>query len=170
MDIFIGDKKQFGIEIKSAHLFNNRNPYGYAKIWLGGNFFGSIYDSVYLDGYLLGGLFQISNVPFLSITESFTDCHSMFEYFYKRLLDENDAEVHRYLINFGTFTDAFTIFAFKNNADVTVLWKIRDDNNYSNYSRFEDLINYPLNSFCYTVSYEKFRNIIESTEKFVLSI
>lgn len=167
MDNFIGSKQEVGVEIKNASRFNGLNPYGYARIWLGGNSFGSIHDFIYLDGYLLCGLFQIDNVPFLSITHSFTDCHGMFEYFYKRLLDENDIEVHRYLINFGTFTDAFTIFAFKNYADVTVLWKIRDDDNYH---RFEDLINYPKNAFCYTVSYEKFKNIIESTEKFVLSI
>jgi len=172
MDVFIGDKEEIAVEIRSAHIDGNKSLVGNARIWLGNNFFGTIYDHIHLNGYLLGGLFQIDTVPVFDNQQSFQRCKSTFDYLYESLSDEEEAKVmdaQSYLVNFGTLTDMFTIFSYKSGDAITITWKIRNNDEF-NYNRFEDLKNYPQTVFSYTMNFRKFKQFIEDVERFILAL
>ncbi|UUF15513.1 MULTISPECIES: hypothetical protein [Flavobacterium] len=127
-----GDKNIFAVEYE---IINFENLMGFSKIWLGGNSIGTIEDLIYMDGYLLNGLREISNSKTISdfIIE---DQNLLFDLLVEKLENETDDNTYKYLISFGTFCDDFIIFSFLNNNQIHVLWKLL-----SNKTIFTDLNN-----------------------------
>ena len=121
MYLFIGDKNQIGVEFIFDKLLNGKTYNGYGKIWLGGNFLGSIEDSIYYDGYLLGQLQAIINCRELNI-EIPTTIDGLYKFFENIELDEKN--IISYRIFTTTFTDMYQVFAYKINNIITIVWKV----------------------------------------------
>jgi len=162
MDLFLGNKEMIGVETLSVQRDKNGTLTGYARLWIGGHFLGTIHDFIYMDGYLLGGLFQISRVPFLMDGISMDNSESLYAYLFKRLEDGSEDEIHNYLVNFGTMSDAFNVWAFKKGDNITIGWKLRDD--YHN-PYYLDLVDYPPSAFFHTLNYRIFNEFVERLER-----
>jgi hypothetical protein len=162
MNFFLGDKHEIAVEARSIHLNKSNGLMGYAIIWVGGNFFGTIYDLIYMDGYLLSGFYQIDKVPILLEADSLKNKQAIFKYLRGRLRDENDFKIHKHLVSFGTLTDMFTVFAYKNGEHITICWKISRD---MILPGFKDLANYPTTPFLYTMKYSLYKEFIERLER-----
>ena len=135
----VGNKNDFGVEYKVKSI----NPLmGYAKVWFGGDYLGTSEDYIYLEGYLLSGLRDISFS--LEIDFPLSDKDEMFLKLYSRLQDSNDNNIHRYVRNFGTMTDDFAIFSFLHESTIHILWKlINDDTPFSDLNNLSiDEVNY----------------------------
>jgi hypothetical protein len=161
MNLFLGDKSEIGVEVQFIERDKNNSLTGYARLWFGGHFVGTIYDFIYLDGYLLGGLFEITRVPFLNQEVLPSNFENLYNYFFDRLEDENDEEIYNYLINFGTMADNFHVWAFKKDDNITIGWKLRNAIN----PYHLDLLDYPSSAFFYTVNYETLVEFIERLDR-----
>jgi len=160
MELFLGNRKEIGVELNVTGRETHGTLMGYAKIWFGGNFLGSYHDYIYLDGYLLGGLSEMLKVGELNATNFPKDVVSQFHYFESRSNDLHDSEISGYLVSFGTLTDSFTKWVFKEGANITILWKLENTQ-----SSYEDLKTYPSDIFKYTISFDRLEEFVERLDR-----
>ena len=122
MYLFIGNKNEIGVEFIFDKLLIRNSYYGYGKIWFGGNFLGSIEDSIYFDGYLLSQLQDILKCEEINLHDLPSDLESKFNYF--QAIEDDDKSNLFYKIYTTTFTDIYRIFAYKNKNVITIIWKV----------------------------------------------
>ena len=127
----VGHKNTFAIE----YSFDKKYPktMGYGKIWVNNKFIGTEHDLIYLNGYLLGTLDSISEAKELT--------SELIELTKDKLFDtlENPEQSYnsRHRVSNYTFTDDFSIWAYKTDKEIVLLWKVLRNNS------FKDLSNYP---------------------------
>ena len=144
----LGHKNKIAIEYE---LENKERSIGRAVLWIRNDFLGSLYDTIFLSGYLAGGLFDISKKDFLnwgitSETALITMCDILNDY-------ENEYydDVLKYRVNFGTWGDYFDIFSYKiNEYEGVLMWKIKEESNF-----LPDLKIYPKKFFVKKINYEE---------------
>ncbi len=158
--ILIGDKSNFGIEIRKT-----KKCMGYAKIWLGGNSIGTFQDEIHIKGYLVEGLRQIAKVPILNFNKDLTNKTDIYYTLKKRLEDENDNNIHDYLIDFGTFCDDFTIFSFRSEDKIHVLWKLHNRE-----TPFSDLNEMSNDVFDFNIDFKSYGLSLRKLTKEILGI
>lgn len=148
MNNFIGNKSEIAIEYK---IENKERRIGRARLWIHGDFLGSLCDTIFFEGYLAGGLYDIAKKDFLNFNVSDED--AFFKLF--DALNDCDDVFHddalNYCVNFGTWSDYFDIFSYKINAcEGILMWRVRKECNY-----LSDLKKYPKKIFIKKVNYKK---------------
>jgi len=127
----VGDKSIFAVE----YSFDKQYPkiMGYGKIWVNNKFIGTEHDLIYLNGYLLGTLDSIIEAKELSSEFKELSRDKLFDTL------ENPEQTYnsRHRVRNYTFTDDFSIWAYKIDNEIVLLWKILRNNS------FEDLTDYP---------------------------
>jgi hypothetical protein len=162
MHLFLGSKDEIGVEIKVIDRNKHETLMGNAKLWFGGQFLGVFSDYIYLDGYLLGGLFQMLKVEELNDKKFPLESNAEYEYFVRRSNDLNDDEIDGYRVSFGTLADNFNIWAYREANNIVILWKlVINEGGFTN----EDLINYRKDVFKYAMNYDKFKEFSERLER-----
>ena len=157
MTLLIGDKSRIAVEYS---ILNPEIFFGRARLWFNNSFIGSFSDTIYLDGYLLGGCYEILSKPMLNDRYSFDNPVKI----YKSIDDDtlcDDDELYglalSYRINFGTWSDFFDIYSYKlSESTGAILWKLIDK-----YDGFKDLINYPSCVFYETFNYSDLIEIMD---------
>ena len=153
----IGDKSRIAVEYS---IHNREIFFGCARLWFNNSFIGSLSDTIYLDGYLLGGCYEILSKPMLNDRYSFDDPVKI----YKSIDDDtlcDDDELYglalSYRVNFGTWSDFFDIYSYKlSESTGAILWKLIDT-----YGDVKDLINYPSCVFYETFNYSDLIEIMD---------
>lgn len=156
--ILIGKKNNFAIEFEIT-----KNNMGYAKIWFGNNSLGTFEDEIYIKGYLIEGLLQIKDVPKIDLGTEFENKEKLFMYLKNRLSNVNDDDIHKYVINLGTFCDDFTVFAFKKNKETNILWKLNNTD-----TPFSDLNMEKIRINFYKINSDEFMKLLEKYIKIIL--
>lgn len=164
MELFLGNKNEIGVEAQVTSRNQDGTLMGYAKFWIKGSFLGSCYDYIYLDGYLLGGLFQMLRVSELSDANVSLNPEDQFVYFERKANDINDNEIDSYRVSFGTLTDSFLIWAYRKNDNLVILWKF-----IGNRVTYEDLKDYPREAVRHVVRYDKFEEFVERLNRILNS-
>jgi hypothetical protein len=152
MNLFLGEKENLGVELIVLQRDKN-HLIGYARIWLGGNSLGTISDCIYLESYLLGGLERFLGVGTMTYSNFPQNPEGQLLYLIEKSNDLDDTTSDRYLVNFGTFMDCFELRAFKKDGYVTILWKCLPDRGI-----FPDLLNYPKETFSYSIEESHLRD------------
>ena len=157
MTLLIGDKSRIAVEYS---IHNREMFFGCARLWFNNSFIGSFSDPIYLDGYLLGGCYEILSKPMLNDRYSFDNPVKIYE-----SIDDDtrldDDELYglalSYRINFGTWSDFFDIYSYKlSESTGAILWKLIDT-----YGDAKDLINYPSCVFYETFNYSDLIEIMD---------
>ena len=159
MTLLIGDKSRIAVEYS---IHNREMFFGCARLWFNNSFIGSFSDPIYLDGYLLGGCYEILSKPMLNDRYSFDNPVKIYES-YESIYDDQlcDDDLHdlalSYRINFGTWSDYFNIYSYKlSESTGAILWKLIDK-----YDELKDLINYPSCVFYETFNYSDLIEIMD---------
>lgn len=163
MYLLLGEKRKFAIEAEILEKKINDKLMGYARLWLGGVFFGTFSDYIYIDGYLLGGLSQIIKTKELSYADFPETKESQYSY----LLDKNknlDDEIDFYTASFGTFSDNFVFWVYKQGTQICFLWRIR--NNDFNLIHTE-LKEYPKEVFSYKMEYKEYVEFVNRFQRII---
>ncbi|PXY98824.1 hypothetical protein DKK71_00715 [Snodgrassella alvi] len=158
MTLLIGDKSRIAVEYS---IHNRESFFGCARLWFNNSFIGSLSDTIYLDGYLLGGCYKILSKPMLNDRYSFDNPVKIYESIYEDQLCDDD-DLHdlalSYRVNFGTWSDYFNIYSYKlSESTGAILWKLID----RCYDEAEDLINYPSCIFYETFNYSDLIEIMD---------
>ena len=158
MTLLIGDKSRIAVEYS---IHNREMFFGCARLWFNNSFIGSLSDTtIYLDGYLLGGCYEILSKPMLNDRYSFDNPVKIYE-----SIDDDtrldDDELYGLAlsnrINFGTWSDFFDIYSYKlSESTGAILWKLIDT-----YGDAKDLINYPSCVFYETFNYSDLIEIMD---------
>ena len=157
MTLLIGDKSRIAVEYS---ILNRESFFGCARLWFNNSFIGSFSDTIYLDGYLLGGCYEILSKPMLNDRYSFDNPVKIYE-----SIDDDtrldDDELYGLAlsnrINFGTWSDFFDIYSYKlSESTGAILWKLIDK-----YDELKDLINYPSCVFYETFNYSDLIEIMD---------
>lgn len=153
----IGDKSQMAVEY---YIENESKFIGRATFWIHNNFFGSLDDTIFFDGYLIGGLVDVLNKNELSNRYSL-DKYSDIYYLLDRDRDIGDDELYElansYHINLGSWSDYFDIYSYRLTKDSgVILWKFIGGND-----DLKDLINYPSCVFHEEFNYSELSDLIE---------
>lgn len=156
MDIFLGSKEALGVEVKIMEKNEKGTLLGYGRIWLGGHFIGTMEELIYLNSYLLGGLYQLMQAGEMKDAGFPTSKEDQYRWFVAKAQDMNDDSYDSYLVNFGTFTDRFERWAYRQGEEVTLLWKI--DTRENEYMP-KDLLDYPKEVFRYSAKQAKFKEL-----------
>lgn len=157
MNLLVGNKLTLGIEFS---YINKEKQYGNALLWLGGQAIGSMYDPVFFDGYLLGGLYEIYNKKILGGEFFLNGVIDFKSFFDGSLVIKNIGSFDKafnYRVNIGTWTDYFSVFSYPINNDMGVLlWKLDII-----YDDLFDLAGYPQEIFQYTFKYSDLKLLID---------
>lgn len=151
----LGNKSSFAVEYA---LQNSRNSIGYARLWINGHFLGSLYDTIYIDGYLIGGLTEILNKNRLDERYLTSDETAIFALLEKdRAADDERYDMaSRYAVNLGTWTDYFNVYSYRlTDAKGVILWQFRENND-----DLLDLAAYPTRVFSEQVEYDELKDVI----------
>lgn len=162
MNLFLGSRDEIGVEVIVTECNNDGAFRGYARLWMGGQFLGDILDYIYLGGYLLGGLYEILRVKEMTYLTFPVDKTEQYLYLINKANDMNDEESDSYLIGFGTMTDAFSIWAYKKDDFIEIIWKlVHTEGNYLS----DALQGYPNEVFKYKVKYSVFEDFVKRLER-----
>ena len=162
MDIFLGSREALGVEVKITERNEKGTPLGYGRIWLGGHFIGTMEELIYLDSYLLGGLYQLMQAEEMKDAGFPALKEDQYQWFVAKGQDTNENSYDGYLVNFGTFMDRFERWAYRQGEGVTLLWKI--DTRKNQYMP-EDLLDYPREVFRFTAKQEEFKELARRLER-----
>ena len=162
MKLFLGDKKEIGVEIEITEKLDDGSLMGYARLWLGQNFVGTIYEYIYLDGYLLGGLYQMLNVKEISDETFPVDKEGQYLYFEKKAMDLYDDESDNYRLNFGTMADCFIIWACRENDFLKIVWKKEVK---ASCLLYDDLLDYRNDVFGFCIKYDRFQRFVARLDR-----
>jgi hypothetical protein len=150
--MIIGDKNEFAIEYSFAGDYPK--DMGFGRIWIKNRFIGTYLDLIFLGGYLLGTLNEFKRAKDLSDNLKHLTKEELFNLFYG---DEN-GEFEKYLIGGSTFTDDFSIWAYKLGYQTFILWKVmRTDS-------FGDLRDYSRDVFLESILTDKLNEVILKLE------
>ncbi|TDB42638.1 hypothetical protein [Photorhabdus khanii] len=156
MTHIIGDKSTFAVEYS---LENREKLIGRARLWINGFFLGSLSDTIFFDGYLVGGLTDILTKPKLNETYLASDNHLIYDSLEKDmgLFDDEKYDLAKsFSVNFGTWSDYFDVYSYKVTDNIgAILWKCTGHND-----GLEDLVEYPRCIFHEQFRYDELVNII----------
>jgi hypothetical protein len=164
MNILIGNKDRFGIEVIIKNQCGNSCYQGYARVWFGGKSIGTIEDYIYLNAYLVSQLTKMIDAPFYDDT-IFSTTYSKYKYFIKQIKDDCDNEFFK-LVNFGTMSDDFFIVAYRNTDELIILWKLV---NKKADVLFSDLKGYDNKVHEYRMAHKEFSDCVSIVNK-ILSV
>jgi hypothetical protein len=115
----IGNKSEFAVEFRITDL---SNMMGYGKLWICDEFYGTNQDLIYLVGYLQNLMENILEVE----TVSFIESQLSNEEIYQQLKSLSN-ETSEYQITSSTFTNDFNGYKFREDQNIVLVWKLRDD-------------------------------------------
>lgn len=163
INLLIGKKESFGIEVIIESQNQHGYYLGYGKLWFGGDFLGTIEDYIYINSYLLKGLQRMLVVPQLN-DHFFQNSQEKFVYFMNRDNDLSDDEVDKFKINFGTMSDSFNIRVYRKSDELIILWKLWKE---KEKIEFSDLKNYGNDIHEYQISITEFSKNVSVLEKII---
>ena len=153
----LGDKNSFAIEVR----FKENDPkLGHGKLWFQNNYYGTIEDLIYIEGYLIGLVKSILNAPTPD-----------FEYktrTKKELLDklrEEAKENFDYKIASSTFTDDFEGYKFQDAGQLFVLWQLNSETE----QLFEELKDYGNEIHYCSVTREEIQSVVDELKTIIKS-
>ncbi|QXF32003.1 hypothetical protein CE143_01535 [Photorhabdus luminescens] len=156
MTNIIGNKSTFAVEYS---LENKEKLIGRAKLWINGISLGSLDDTIFFDGYLIGGLTEILNKNKLDERYLLDDHHLIYDLLEKdmNLFDDEKYDLAKsFSVNLGTWSDYFDVYSYKLTDNIgIILWKFIGHND-----ALEDLIGYPRCVFYEQFRYDELVNII----------
>lgn len=157
MTQLIGNKSRIAVE----YSIENQNKFiGFAKLWLNDSFLGSSSDTIFIDGYLIGGFNAVLSKNKLSGRYLSDKKDEIYELLNNDILFGEDAlyELAKsYRVNFGTWSDYFDVYSYKlTDSTGAFLWRLIERND-----GLKDLIDYPSNVFYETFDYDELLKIIE---------
>lgn len=158
-----GEKSFFAVEYK---IENKELTYGFARIWFKNEFIGTNEDIIPIKGYVVTGLKDLLNVPFLS-PKILKNSRNIYEYFESRINLVYDEDIDKHQVSFGTFCDNFLIFAFRMEDEITVTWKLISNNEEL---IFDDLKIYPRDCFAKTFKYTSLKERIDAFDLLINQI
>ena len=115
----IGNKSEFAVEFRISDI---PNMMGYGKLWIQDEFYGTNLDLIYLSGYLVNLIENIADAKPLNPSIDQTNYDKIFEHLQKLSKETSD-----HSITSSTFTDDFIGYKFRENEEIVLVWKIRDD-------------------------------------------
>jgi len=115
----IGNKSEFAVEYQISDI---PNMMGYGKLWIQDKFYGTNQDLIYLNGYLVNLIENIADAKPLRLSIDETNYNKIYEH-----LRKLSNETSEYLITSSTFTDDFVGYKYREDQEVVLVWKIRDD-------------------------------------------
>ncbi len=151
----LGNKSSFAVEYA---IQNSCNAIGCARLWINGHFLGSLYDTIYIDGYLIGGLTEILNKNRLDERYLTSDETTLFELLEKDLATDNERYdlARHYAVNLGTWTDYFDVYSYRlTDTKGVILWRFRENN-----GALLDLATYPTRVFSEQFEYDELEEVI----------
>lgn len=119
-------------------------------------------DLIYIDGYLLGGLNQLTRAEEMKDAGFPILKEDQYRWFIAQGQDMKADSYDRFLVNFGSFMDRFERWACRQGEFVTLLWKI--DTRENQYVP-EDLLDYPREVFSYTAKQEDFEEFVQRLDR-----
>ncbi|EFH4977764.1 hypothetical protein [Escherichia coli] len=157
MTLLIGDKSRIAVEYS---IYNLEKFIGCAKIWLNYSFIGSLDDTVFIDGYLIGGFNEILSKTVLNDRYFFDNPIKIYNSINDDMLCDDDKlyELAKsYRVNFGTWSDYFNIYSYKLSESIgVILWQLTERND-----ELKDLMNYPSRVFYETFNYTDLLDVID---------
>ncbi|MBS6113889.1 MAG: hypothetical protein KIA09_23695 [Citrobacter freundii] len=158
MTLLIGDKSRIAVE----YLIDNQEKLiGRAKLWLNHVFIGSLSDTIFIDGYLIGGFNEILSKMVLNDRYLSDNPIKIYESINNDMLCDDDKLydlAKSYRVNFGTWSDYFNIYSYKlSESTGVILWQLTERND-----ELKDLINYPSCVFYETFNYSDLFKIIDN--------
>ena len=112
--MIIGNKSNFAVELQ----FSNQNrKMGYGKLWIQNEYYGTIEDLIFLDGYLIGLIEELLKAPKASFTFDNND------ELWKQLQIENQNN-DDFNIFGSTFTDDFEGYRFEVDHRIFMVWRL----------------------------------------------
>jgi|GEM_PF-3541768 len=157
MTLLIGDKSRIAVE----YSINNREKLiGCAKVWLNHVFIGSLSDTIFIDGYLIGGFNEIKSKAVLNDRYLSGNPIEIYKLINNDMLCDDD-DLYKlaksYCVNFGTWSDYFNIYSYKlSERTGAILWQLTEKND-----ELKDLINYPSCVFYETFNYSDLFEVID---------
>jgi len=115
----IGNKSEFAVEYQISDI---PNMMGYGKLWIKDEFYGTNQDLIYMNGYLINLIENIADAKSLRLSKDKTNNNKIYEH-----LQKLSIETSEYLITSSTFTDDFVGYKYREDEEVVLVWKIRDD-------------------------------------------
>lgn len=115
----IGNKNEFAVEYQITDV---PNMMGYGKLWIRDEFYGTNQDLIYLVGYLqilLENILKTKSLPFPISQLSNEEIYQRI-----KLLSNETSD---YIITSSTFTDDFIGYKFRDDQNIVLVWKLRDD-------------------------------------------
>ncbi|AIP97760.1 hypothetical protein CFSAN000560_19450 [Salmonella enterica subsp. arizonae str. CFSAN000560] len=157
MTLLIGDKSRIAVEYS---IDNREKLIGRAKIWLNHVFIGSLSDTIFIDGYLIGGFNEILSKMVLNDRYLSDNPIKIYESINNDMLCDDDILydlAKSYRVNFGTWSDYFNVYSYKLSKNTgVILWQLTERND-----ELKDLINYPSCVFYETFNYSDLFEIID---------
>ncbi|HAT4066368.1 TPA: hypothetical protein L0163_004723 [Citrobacter freundii] len=158
MTLLIGDKSRIAVE----YLIDNQEKLiGRAKLWLNHVFIGSLSDTIFINGYLIGGFNEILSKMVLNDRYLSDNPIKIYESINNDMLCDDDKLydlAKSYRVNFGTWSDYFNIYSYKlSESTGVILWQLTERND-----ELKDLINYPSCVFYETFNYSDLFKIIDN--------
>jgi len=137
----IGNRSEFAIEFQITDI---EKMMGYGKLWIQNKFYGSNQDLIYLKGYLVKLIENILDAKPIKLNLDISNYDVIYEHL-KKTSDESSV----YQIFGSTFTDDFIGYKFRDENEIILVWKIREDVEMI----FNDLLDYPKSISLATVNY-----------------
>ena len=112
--MIIGNKNKFAVELE----FSNRDKkMGYGKLWIQNEYFGTIEDLIYLDGYLIGVIEELLKAPKVNLAVN--NKSELWKHLQFENKDNDDFNI------FGsTFTDDFEGYRFEVDHRIFLVWRL----------------------------------------------
>ncbi len=145
----IGNKNEFAVEYQITDI---ENVMGYGKLWFQNKFYGTSQDLIYLKGYLVNLIENILDIKPLKSPLDLSKNDAIYEYL-KKTSDESSI----YQIFGSTFTDDFIGYKFRDENDIVLVWKIRDDVEMI----FDDLKDYPKSITLVRVNHQIMEDVLD---------
>ena len=144
----IGNKSEFAVEYQISDI---PNMMGYGKLWIKDKFYGTNQDLIYLNGYLINLIENIADAKSLRLSIDKTNNNKIYEHVQKL-----SNETSEYLITSSTFTDDFVGYKYREDEEVVLVWKIRDDVEMI----FDDLIDYTKSTILVKVNSQIIKEVL----------
>jgi len=149
----IGNKSEFAVEYQISDI---PNMMGYGKLWIKDEFYGTNQDLIYMNGYLINLIENIADAKSLRLSKDKTNNNKIYEH-----LQKLSIETSEYLITSSTFTDDFVGYKYREDEEVVLVWKIRDDVEMI----FDDLKDYTKSTILVKVNSQIIKEVLNKLKK-----
>ena len=148
--MIIGNKNKFAVELE----FSNRDKkMGYGKLWIQNEYFGTIEDLIYLEGYLIGVIEELLKAPKANLAVN--NKNELWKHLQFENKDNDDFNI------FGsTFTDDFEGYRFEIDHKIFLVWRLITNDDYI----FKELESYGTDIRVCSVEKEEIKAVLKEVK------